>query len=138
MKSGLKGSVGVVALLLAGGGGVFGQEEDPAPKIEEAVVAAHNRQREKHCAPPVIWSEEVATVARAWIESLAGECSARPAHSYDFGSNTAWHSDAFDFTADEIVDSWFAEIENYDFDDPGFNARAGHFTQVVWAGTNET
>ncbi|KAK3509464.1 hypothetical protein QTP70_035114 [Hemibagrus guttatus] len=30
------------------------------------------------------------------------------------------------------VDSWYNEINKYDFKKPGFTSGTGHFTQVVW------
>jgi hypothetical protein len=31
-----------------------------------------------------------------------------------------------------VVDRWYSEIRHYNFTQPGFQARTGHFTQVVW------
>ena len=36
-------------------------------------------------------------------------------------------------SGEEVVDSWYSEIRNYDFNRPGFSPATGHFTQVgVW------
>ena len=37
--------------------------------------------------------------------------------------------------ADKAVTSWYNEAGNYDYNDPGFSADTGHFTQVVWVST---
>jgi glioma pathogenesis-related protein 2 len=34
--------------------------------------------------------------------------------------------------AEAVVDSWYNEIWDYDFNHPGFRPDTGHFTQVVW------
>jgi hypothetical protein len=31
-----------------------------------------------------------------------------------------------------VVDHWYNEIQNYNFNKPGFQAGTGHFTQLVW------
>ena len=30
----------------------------------------------------------------------------------------------------EVVDSWYSEISNYNYSQPGFSSSTGHFTQV--------
>lgn len=37
----------------------------------------------------------------------------------------------------EATDSWYDEIESYNFNYPGFSMDTGHFTQVVWKGSNK-
>lgn len=32
---------------------------------------------------------------------------------------------------------WYDEVQDYDFDSPGFSSDTGHFTQLVWVGTEE-
>jgi hypothetical protein len=36
-----------------------------------------------------------------------------------------------------VVDRWYSEIQNYNFDKPGFHAGTGHFTQLVWKSSKE-
>lgn len=40
-----------------------------------------------------------------------------------------------------VVQSWYDEIKDYDFNNPDSNmanfSRFGHFTQVVWKGSNQ-
>jgi hypothetical protein len=33
------------------------------------------------------------------------------------------------------VDGWGTERESYDWSNPGFSEKTGHFTQVVWSNT---
>jgi hypothetical protein len=37
----------------------------------------------------------------------------------------------------EATDAWYDEIESYDFSSPGFAMSTGHFTQVVWKGSEK-
>lgn len=36
-----------------------------------------------------------------------------------------------------VVDGWYGEEALYDYINPRFSAKTGHFTQVVWKGTTE-
>ena len=35
------------------------------------------------------------------------------------------------------VDMWYEEVEDYDFNNPGWKSGIGHFTQVVWKGSEK-
>lgn len=35
------------------------------------------------------------------------------------------------------VDDWYQEIEKYDFQKPGFNMSTGHFSQLIWKGSQK-
>lgn len=35
------------------------------------------------------------------------------------------------------IDMWYDEVQDYDFESPGFTSDTGHFTQLVWAGSEE-
>jgi hypothetical protein len=37
----------------------------------------------------------------------------------------------------EATDSWYDEIKLYNFNRPGFSMGTGHFTQVVWKGSQK-
>ncbi len=110
---------------------------DAAADRDAELLAAHNRHREAHCAPPLVWSARLAEAAADWLASIADDCSSRPPHPWELGTNAAWHSSRADFAAVEIVDSWYAESERFDFTAPGYDSGAGHFTQLVWRATLE-
>lgn len=45
-------------------------------------------------------------------------------------------SDPSEIMADAI-NSFYSEIQYYDYNNPGFSGATGHFTQVVWRSSNE-
>lgn len=55
-------------------------------------------------------------------------------HTAGMGQNLAYKTGA-ELTAQETADMWYNEIQNYNFDSPGFSSNTGHFTQLVWAET---
>jgi uncharacterized protein YkwD len=96
------------------------------------IVAAHNRVRAKHCAPPITWSAQIAAVAQKWADSLAARnCAFQHSPNRKYGENL--FGGTGQLTPAQTVGSWYSEVKHYDFGKPGFNMRTGHFTQVVWA-----
>uniref|UniRef100_A0A3P8WJH3 SCP domain-containing protein n=1 Tax=Cynoglossus semilaevis TaxID=244447 RepID=A0A3P8WJH3_CYNSE len=39
--------------------------------------------------------------------------------------------------AKEAVDSWYSEVKDYNWNNPGLKSNTGHFTQVVWKETTQ-
>lgn len=54
----------------------------------------------------------------------------------DHGENIAYTWDS-PLSARGAVDLWYDEIQDYDFDSPGYTSDTGHFTQLVWVRTEE-
>ena len=50
------------------------------------------------------------------------------------GQNLAFMAGA-ELTGQGAVDMWYREIDDYNFEKPGFSGSTGHFTQVVWKGS---
>ncbi len=122
----------------AGAGDAPGSSSEPAPDadIPDRLLAAHNEYREKHCASPLTWSDELAEVASAWAEELRDRGCPLAHSDHESGENLAAGSiGALD--AERVVKLWYEEVELYDFADPGFEFETGHFTQLVWTGTRE-
>ena len=46
-------------------------------------------------------------------------------------------STGYEMTGQRAVDMWYEEIKDYSFGNPGFSSGTGHFTQVVWIGSQE-
>jgi uncharacterized protein YkwD len=107
----------------------------PTPAGEgAALVAAHNRVRAKHCAPPLAWSKELAAIAQKWADHLRDEGCGFEHSTTDYGENLAAGTvGALD--AGGVVGMWYGEIAKYDFRKGGFSMETGHFTQVVWRDT---
>lgn len=106
--------------------------------LKAEMLAAHNRLRCQHGAPPLQWRDDVAAYARAWAEGGGPE---RGQHSDAFnspigpmGENMA----AGDFRSyGEMVEMWYAEVAFYDFENPGNKPTVagepvGHFTALIW------
>ncbi|XP_061071628.1 GLI pathogenesis-related 2 isoform X2 [Conger conger] len=106
--------------------------------FEKEFVDTHNAYRRKHGAPPLTLSRDLCRSAQAWADNLLSMKSMRHSKTNN-GENLyyAWSSVPKKLTGKEAVDSWYSEIKDYNFRNPGFQSNTGHFTQVVWKSTTE-
>ena len=106
---------------------------DPTPAPMVPILEAHNRARAAHCAPPLVWSEELEATAQRWADRLASRCTLE--HSGGtIGENLSMATEGA-LDADGVVELWYREHAHYDFRRGGFSMETGHFTQVVWVGS---
>ena len=106
-----------------------------APRGDAAAwVDAHNRYRARHCAAALTWSAKLAEVAQRWANALRDRGCQFGHSGGNFGENLAAGTKG---TLDpgSVVKMWYDEIAQYRFPDGGFSMETGHFTQVVWRGT---
>lgn len=118
---------------------------DPAPTTSATtapgapsnpILAEHNRLRERHCAPPLAWSDALAKSAQAWADHLKSSGCDLEHSTGPHGENLAAGSvGAMDGPA--VVRYWYDESARYSFTKGRFTSDTGHFTQLVWAGTRE-
>jgi uncharacterized protein YkwD len=103
---------------------------------EQAILNRHNQHRADHCAPPLQWSAELAAVAQSWANQLkqAG-CAFEHSQQSRYGENLSFFAPVGSSTPDEVVTGWYSEVSDYDFSNGSFGMDTGHFTQVVWRGT---
>jgi hypothetical protein len=106
----------------------------PAPPGFAPLLATHNELRATHCAPPLGWSDELAKVAQKWADQLAKRGCNLQHNTTPYGENLAGAT-LGSLGPDGAVKLWYAERAKYDFGKPRFSMTAGHFTQLVWAGT---
>ena len=102
----------------------------------QRLVAAHNKVRAQHCAPPLTWSPKLAQVAQQWANSLRDQGCKFGHSGGQYGENlAAGTTGAMDPEA--VVAMWYDEVKGYSFKQPGFSMQTGHFTQVVWRSTTQ-
>ncbi|QDZ19012.1 putative cysteine-rich secretory protein [Chloropicon primus] len=105
-------------------------ETDPLlSPLQRSALDKHNEYRRKHGVPLLAWSDEVARSA----QSHADRCVFAHSLGAGYGENLAWgHQDI-----EKAIKDWYDEIALYNYNSPGFGMGTGHFTQVVWKGTQE-
>lgn len=54
-----------------------------------------------------------------------------------FSSISFVHSIHLHYLGKEMTESWYNECQKYDYRNPSYQPGTGHFTQVVWRGSQE-
>lgn len=104
--------------------------------FEENCLLEHNLYRRQHRAKPLKWSEELAAAAKEWVEHMASVNRLERCEGKEVGQNLA-SVQRKELNGTEVVEMWYKEATDYNFEVPAFNAKCGNFTQVVWASSRE-
>ena len=98
------------------------------------MLDAHNAVRARLGITPMIWSDELATVAQDWANHLiaANAFSHRPNNR--FGENLYAITGGAASPA-EAVGMWAEEARGYDIRSNTCTGVCGHYTQIVWRQT---
>lgn len=96
----------------------------------EEWLSVHNQYRALHQVVPLRWSQSLADEASAYARTCPKGHS-KTSH----GENLAMSSGFLSPT--QVVRLWYEEVSLYDHAKPVFSPKTGHFTQVVWQGTQE-
>ncbi len=99
--------------------------------LAQVALDKHNQLRAKHCVPPLAWSAQLAATAQQW----ANACDFRHSNN-GLGENLAMGTSGA-FPPDVQIQSWYDEMDKYDFAAGRFISGTGHFTQVIWRSTTE-
>lgn len=111
-------------------------------------IQFHNTVRAAHSAGAMTWSASLAKQALQHAQTCVFEHSARG----NFGENIAYGSKGY-YGAGDLMALWYNEVsvspsigsvsglltyssQSYDFSNPGYSSSTGHFTQMVWKGSN--
>lgn len=121
---------------------IFASDFGGEPHALHGITAAHNAERARVGAAPLLWDERIAASAQAW----ANQCVDRDHdgmidHNPERSKGFAWYvgenifATSGNATPREAVKDWAAEARNYDAARnrcaPG--KVCGHYTQLVWS-----
>ena len=105
--------------------------ESLSPQMQ-SLLDAHNSYRAKHCVPPFTWSNALADTARQWANRCDFDHDYQSPHGENLFLGTAGA-----YSPQAVAESWYVEIDQYDYTRPDFSEPTGHFTQLVWQGTKQ-
>lgn len=113
-------------------------------RIEERLVALHNREREAVGAQPLAWDADLARAAADYARVLARE--GRLAHSESDArpgqGENLWMGTRGAYDIGQMVGSWIDEKGQFrpgtfpDVSETGRWQDVAHYTQMIWPGTN--
>lgn len=97
---------------------------------KQAVLDETNKYRAEHEAPALTWDDSLADEGQSWADG----CDFK--HS-TMGNGENLYASTGSFNGASAVTSWYNEIKDYNFTNPGFSGSTGHFTQLVWKSTTK-
>lgn len=107
--------------------------------FEGVYLAKHNELRASmKDTNPVTWNTGLAAVAQGYADDFA--CTPDLIHSgNNYNGTPIGENLAKGYALEDAsgVQAWWNEESLYDYNNPGFSAATGHFTQLVWAATTE-
>ncbi|CEJ90801.1 hypothetical protein VHEMI06558 [[Torrubiella] hemipterigena] len=107
---------------------------------QRAVLNAHNGHRSQHSASALSWSDDLANKAAANANKCVFAHDSSGQNLASFGS-TGDLGSAADAAAKGVSDQWYKEISDFHyFGQPNPTQdfeKWGHFTQVVWKGSQQ-
>ncbi|KAI3372668.1 hypothetical protein L3Q82_022711 [Scortum barcoo] len=114
------------------------KHQDSDASFQQKFLEAHNAYRQKHNTPPMTLNSNMCATAQEWANYLLAERILKHSDTKD-GENVYNMSSSatLNLKGEEAVDSWYSEIKDYSWSNPGYNGKSGHFTQVVWKDSTE-
>mmetsp|Transcript_6354 Transcript_6354/g.9644 ORF Transcript_6354/g.9644 Transcript_6354/m.9644 type:complete len:195 (-) Transcript_6354:41-625(-) len=107
--------------------------------VDAALVHLMNDHRRRHCVPDFHWDSRLANFARAHAASVCLTGALRSGGG-KYGKHI-WRmssSGPFEYNVQHIgnvVNAWYNQKQDYNYDEPGYSNKTAHFTQVVWMDT---
>lgn len=112
-------------------------------EFENACLTEHNKKRADHGVSPLEWSEECEKHAKMWVQHLVELDSLAHDHESGLGENCGYFNSSSATTkpdilwAENVSNMWYNEISKYNFDKNDYQPQTGHFTQMVWKGSEK-
>jgi len=119
------------------------EEEDENAKqfsrLERVSLKEHNRLRKLHGVPLLSLNKQMCEYATEWADYLANSNKFQHRSENKYGENiyTCWSSRPEKLNARAPIQSWYDEIKKHNFSTEPRSTGTGHFTQVVWKGSQE-
>lgn len=111
--------------------------------LEARLLAAHNQERVRMGAAPLVWSPVLAAQAKVWADDLARRGVFEHARERFGAGENLWMGTSGYYAPEAMVGSFIREKQYFrpgtfpDVSTTGNWADVGHYTQLIWAGTTQ-
>ena len=108
--------------------------------VRAEMLTRHNTYRAQHQVSALTREAAIEAVAQNYSNYLVTINSLK--HSSNkylgksLGENLYW-GPKYSNIGTSTVDTWYSEVSNYNFSNPGYKSGIGHFTQIVWKGSTK-
>lgn len=106
--------------------------------VRSDMLTKHNYYRAQHQVSDLSRVSAIESIAQNYSDYLASiNTMVHSSNQYlgtKLGENLYWGPKNANI-GKSSVDAWYNEVDDYDFNSPGFSGSTGHFTQVVWKGS---
>ena len=102
------------------------------------ITAYINTYRSKNHANDLTHDPTISIASQNWANYLSTSNLFEHSNNNKYGENLAWFGGYKNDIINLIklsIDAWYNEIKYYDFNNPGFSSKTGHFSQLVWSST---
>ncbi len=116
---------------------------DYFPSFEERLLLAHNAERERMGIAPLVWSDRLTRQAQRWADYEALHGIYDHAQERHGAGENLWMGPAGHHSPEDMVQAFIAERRYFrpgrfpEISSTGNWMDVGHFTQVIWPGTQE-
>ncbi|XP_054158428.1 Golgi-associated plant pathogenesis-related protein 1-like [Oppia nitens] len=98
-----------------------------------------NNYRQYHESPDFVLDQSLVDYAKSRCQTISQNEGTLSHDGLDkgIGENLAWMCKwgSKMCTGQQAVDMWYAEEKHYNYSDPKYSPKTGHFTQLVWKDT---
>ena len=104
-------------------------------EFQKSALDSHNNYRARHHVGKLVLDKELCDIAQKYAEQLARTGSFQHSHNTFHGDNMGENLFAcygMKISGKMMTDDWYNEVNQYDFNNPGYISGTGHFTQIVW------
>ncbi|MBE9128630.1 MULTISPECIES: CAP family protein [unclassified Coleofasciculus] len=138
----LIGLAAILPLEAIGSGTAVGQTAIDLATMRSTALSKHNTYRAMHHNDSdMSISDSLNSSAQGWAEKLAAtgafEHSGGPYGENIYVSYSTGMAPSAATLANNAVQSWYDEVKDYNYTNPGFSSDTGHFTQVVWKSSTQ-
>ena len=103
----------------------------------QLVLDKHNEKRGLHNSPPLILNEELNELAKEYANKLSNDKKFFKTFNGKLLGENIYILKALNFDVEEMCILWYNEVKNYDKNNPNYQKKTSHFTQMIWKGTEE-